>query len=249
MTAVIEVSEQTFEQDVIAKSNEVPVVVDFWADWCGPCRSLSPVLERLADEADGSWVLAKIDVDANQGLAARFGIQGIPAVHAFKDGKEIAEFVGALPEPQVRQWLTQLGPSPADLAYEEGVEAEQSGDPDGALVAYRKTLDMQPDHGPARAARERLELASRVADIDVPAARARLDADPSDVQAAVDVADAAAAEGRMDEAVSTLIDSIKATAGEDRDRARIHLLRLLDTLPSDHPISLRARKALSLALF
>jgi putative thioredoxin len=249
MTTVVEVSEQTFEEDVIARSNEVPVVVDFWAAWCGPCRTLSPVLERLADEADGSWVLAKVDVDANQGLAGRFGIQGIPAVRAFKDGKEVAEFVGALPEPRVREWLSQLGPTPADLAYEEGTRAEQSGDLDAALGTYGRVLDLQPDHGPARAAVERIELAQRVGEIDVAAARARLEADPSDVGAALDVADAAAAEGRMDDALSVLIDSIKLTTGEDRDRVRLHLLRLLDTLPTDDPISLKARKALSLALF
>jgi len=249
MTNVIEVSEQTFEQDVIARSHEVPVVVDFWADWCGPCRTLSPVLERLAGEADGSWILAKIDVDANPGLAARYRVQGIPAVHAFKDGADVSEFVGALPEPRVREWLAQLGPSEADDAYEAGVAAEATGDLDGAAAAYARALELQPAHAAAREASERLALAQRVQTLDIDELRRRFEADASDVDAATGLADEAAANGRMDQAADILVAAVKATSGEDRDRARLHLLRLLDTLPPDDPAALRARKALSLALF
>ena len=147
MTHMIDVTEATFEQEVLDRSNEVPVVVDFWAEWCGPCRTLGPMLERLSEEAGGKWILAKVDVDANPGLASAFGVQGIPAVHAFRRGRDVAEFVGALPEQQVRDWLAGLGPTPADIAAREGLDAEGRGDLEAAAEKYRISLA----HEPARA--------------------------------------------------------------------------------------------------
>ncbi len=146
---IIDVSEHTFQTDVIERSREVPVVVDFWAAWCGPCRMLGPVLERLAAEANGDWVLAKLDVDQNPQLAMRYGVQGIPAVKAFVDGQVADEFVGAQPEPMVRRFIQGLAPSKADRRVKEAEAVEQAGGLEKAEAIYRQILADEPHHARA----------------------------------------------------------------------------------------------------
>jgi putative thioredoxin len=245
--SVIDVTEEAFVSDVIDRSHEVPVVVDFWAAWCAPCRQLGPVLERLAEEAAGSWILAKVDVDANPRLAGALEIQGIPAVRAYKDGREIADFTGALPEPQVREWLAQLGPTPADLAYDEGTAHEAGGRLDEAAAAYRRALAEAPAHTAAATALNRVELALRTAGVD----RADLEqqAEAGDLDALLDLADLFAQAGDFDAAFNRLIDALRKTAGDDRERIRQRLVALLDVPPPGDPRVASARRAMANALF
>src|SRR5438477_7799361 len=139
-TNVIEVTDATFEQQVVEESKVRPVVVDLWADWCGPCKMLGPILERAAEDQDGKFLLAKLDVDANQMTAAQFGVQSIPTVVAFKDGQPVDGFVGALPEPHVKQWISGLLPSEADDAAAEAAQEVESGDVAGAEKRFREAI-------------------------------------------------------------------------------------------------------------
>lgn len=156
---VIEVSADTFQQEVVDKSHEVPVVIDFWAPWCGPCKALAPVLERLAAEKAGAFILAKVNTDEEQELPAAFGVNGIPAVFAVKDGQLADRFEGALPEPQVRQFIEKLLPAGAGEPKPDPREAE-TRDPAAALFTYRERFAANPDDPAARVGLARVLLAT-----------------------------------------------------------------------------------------
>jgi putative thioredoxin len=136
---VFEVSAADFERDVIQRSYEKPVVVDFWAPWCGPCRMLGPLLERLVAERKGAVLLAKVNIDEAQDLAIQFGVQSIPLVLAFRKGQVVLDFLGLLPEPQIRQFLDKISPTPADNLAEDA-RALEATDPDEAEGLYRRAL-------------------------------------------------------------------------------------------------------------
>jgi len=141
---IIEVSEADFEVQVLAYSQEAPVVVDFWAEWCVPCKTLSPLLERLTREAGGAFRLAKVNVDLNPNLAARYNVRSIPAVKAFRDGKIISEFAGLQPEPRLREFISLIAPSPADLILEKGLSLLGTGEWKRAEAAFREVLENIP---------------------------------------------------------------------------------------------------------
>ncbi len=304
---VIEVTDATFNAEVVARSRSVPVIVDLWAEWCGPCKQLGPVLERLADESAGAWVLAKLDVDANPQVSAALAVQSIPMVIAWIGGQPVDGFLGALPEPQVRAWIgqimqaaEQLGMARApDLATQEGAagaaagvadaagaglagtgpartvpagtgpagigsqadailaepgfkaaqDAMDSGDLDGAAAALEQVLAEAPGHPVARAWLAQVDLFRRVSSYDQGKVRQAALERPDDPQAQAEAADVELATGQIEASFDRLTGVVARTSGDDRNKARLHLLELFEILPPKDPRVTKARAKLSSLLF
>ncbi|WP_405998408.1 tetratricopeptide repeat protein [Streptomyces sp. NBC_00829] len=275
---VIDVDEAGFESDVLQRSAEVPVVIDFWAEWCEPCKQLGPLLERLAQEYRGRFVLAKIDVDANQMLMQQFGVQGIPAVFAVVAGQALPLFQGAAPEAQIRQTLDQLvqvaeerfgltgvavdadasaeeaAPAavpegPYDALLEAAVHALDAGDFGGAAQAYKNVLSDDPGNTEAKLGLAQAELLGRVKDMDPPKVRQDAADNPADVTAQIAAADLDLVGGHVEDAFGRLIETVRRTAAEDRDAARVRLLELFEVVGPDDPRVTAARSALARVLF
>src|SRR5215468_2776802 len=247
---IVDVTEATFQSAVIDRSFQVPVLIDLWADWCQPCKQLSPILERLANESAGQWVLAKIDTDANPRIAQALSVQSIPTVYAVISGQLVPGFQGALPEAQVREFvaavlkaaeqanLSEAGATsdaepPADPRFDAAEKALAEGDYAAAAQAFQSILDAEPSNADAASALRQVALLQRVDNLDATAV-GRADTAPGDVAEA---------------AFTRLLNTLRRTSGDERDAVRDRLVEYFDILGPDDPRVGPARRQLASALF
>jgi len=263
MEHVIDVTDETFESVVVEGSKERPVVVDLWAAWCGPCKTLGPMLEKIAGERGGDFLLAKVDVDANavgQALLQAVQSQGIPTVVAFRDGSPVSMFIGAYPEQELNRFVDSIMPSEADLEADQAEAELEAGDLDGAEAGFRDALEKDPDNKDAALGLARVLLARGAVDEARPLATKHLpDPEAERIHAEIEVGEWAsepltggltaakrlAAQGSWREALDGMIGALT----EDRDAARQAMITVFAVLGDDDELVPEYRRKLAAALF
>jgi putative thioredoxin len=260
---VIDVTDETFDEVVVEGSKRVPVVVDLWAAWCGPCRTLGPMLERAAEQRAGAFVLAKIDVDAQgvgNALLQAVRSQGIPTVVAFRDGQPVSMFIGAVPEAEVDRFLDSIVPTEADADARDATEELEAGDVAEAEQGFRAALDKEPGNRDASLGLARILIDRRAIDEARPLIMPHLpDPEAEHLHALIEVAEWASerADGRLGAARQAAtrgawteaLEGMIASLDEDRDAARQALVTAFAALGDDDPLVPAYRRKLAAALY